>query len=159
MSRKDLFEDISEPVGEPVVDLEFDEVNVDVVSDDGQDTSAFQLFGGQTMTIDLNAEDDDGPVVTRPDSYYFAVSGADRERCILVAVTGEDILEQAARELAIAASSPPAPDINEGWIKPRRKCRPGKSARKNRKELNIKREQQRKEEQQRWRRRPKFNRR
>lgn len=159
MSRKDLFDDVSEVVDEPVVELEFEEVNVDVASDDGDDTSAFQLFGGQTMTIDLDAQEDDEPMQTRPDSYYFAVSGADMDRCLLVAVTGEQILEQAARELAIAAARPPAPDINEGWVKPRRKCRPGKSARKHRKERNIKRDQQRKEEHQRWRRRPKFNRR
>lgn len=156
VSRKDLFDEPSSPElleTEPIVSLEFEEIAVKEEISDGDDVEngGFQLFGGQTMTIDLNADDDEALTQKRPDCYYFAVSGADRDRCTLVAVTGDQILAEAARDLALAAMRPPAPDINAGWTKPRRKCRPGKAARKQRKERNIRFEKERKEEQQRWR--------
>lgn len=93
----------------------------------------FNLFGTAVLVKCDEAEAEPTQTIfnKRPKSFYFSErTTLLLEQFDVTAVSGEYIQAEARREIAaIQQRAQPAPDINADWKPPRRRCRPGKSAR------------------------------
>lgn len=112
----------------------------------------FNLFGDAEMTfVTLNSM----PVsshVSRPLSFYLWTSSAlDREKFVKAAISGTRVLQEAQIYQNLALNNPIAPDINYGWVQPKRRCRPGKSARASKKNKHKRLRKEEKDRQERIR--------
>lgn len=132
VSRLDLFEPASPSspaLAEDAYTLEFETVDVsDVPSVAEPETHefAFQLFSSAPGRVDLEAREPE-LVQRRPSTYYFFAPTDTDRASYAVAVTGDWVRAQAP-----APRETTAPDINADFVPPRRRCRPGASARRKR---------------------------
>lgn len=121
----------------------------------------FNLFGDAEMSsVTLEATTPTSSHQSRPLSFYlWKPSQSDREKFVNCAISGTRVLQEAQASQSLALRKPVAPDVNHSWVPPRRRCRPGKSARASKRSKHERLKQEEKDRQERIRNQRRFRKR